>query len=130
MALDMAPPGGRSAGGSTAQRVIAAEKEYGASNYKPLDVVLARGEGAFVWDVQGNRYLDCLAGYSAINQGHCHPKIRDALIAQSSRLTLTSRAFRNDQLGPYCEELCTLTRSQKVLPMNTGVEAVETAIKV
>ncbi len=109
---------------------IAAENDYGASNYKPLDVVLSRGEGVYVWDVEGNRYLDCLAGYSAINQGHCHPKIRDAMVEQASRLTLTSRAFRNDQLGPFCEELCRLTNSTKVLPMNTGAEAVETAIKV
>src|SRR5271166_3965203 len=129
MAFDIAPPvAPRSY--ATPQDYIAAEKDYGASNYKPLDVVLSRGEGVYVWDVEGNRYLDCLAGYSAINQGHCHPKIRDALVAQASRLTLTSRAFRNDQLGPFCEELCTLTQSTKVLPMNTGAEAVETAIKV
>jgi len=115
---------------SASQDFIEAENEYGASNYKPLDVVLSRGEGVWVWDVEGNRYLDCLAGYSAVNQGHCHPKIRDALIAQASRLTLTSRAFRNDQLAPFCEELCKLTHSHKVLPMNTGAEAVETAIKV
>ena len=112
------------------QDFIEAETEYGATNYKPLDVVLSRGEGIWVWDVEGNRYLDCLAGYSAVNQGHCHPKIREALVTQASRLTLTSRAFRNDQLAPFCEELCTLTRSHKVLPMNTGAEAVETAIKV
>jgi ornithine--oxo-acid transaminase len=93
-------------------------------------VVLSRGEGVWLWDVDGNRYLDCLAGYSAVNQGHCHPKIRDALVEQASRLALTSRAFRNDQLGPFCEELCRLTRSTKVLPMNTGAEAVETAIKI
>ena len=99
MAFDIAPPiAPRSY--STPQDYIAAEKDYGASNYKPLDVVLSRGEGVYVWDVEGNRYLDCLAGYSAINQGHCHPKIRDAMVAQASRLTLTSRAFRNDQLGP------------------------------
>ena len=129
MAFDIAPPiAPRSY--AVPQDYIAAEKDYGASNYKPLDVVLSRGEGVHVWDVEGNRYLDCLAGYSAINQGHCHPKIRDALVAQASRLTLTSRAFRNDQLGPFCEELCTLTNSTKVLPMNTGAEAVETAIKV
>jgi ornithine--oxo-acid transaminase len=115
---------------SASQDFIEAETEYGASNYKPLDVVLSRGEGIWVWDTEGNRYLDCLAGYSAVNQGHCHPKIRDALIAQASRLTLTSRAFRNDQLAPFCEEICKLTRSHKVLPMNTGAEAVETAIKV
>jgi ornithine--oxo-acid transaminase len=109
---------------------IAAENEYGASNYKPLDVVLSRGEGVWLWDVDGNRYLDCLAGYSAVNHGHCHPKIREALVAQASQLALTSRAFRNDQLGPFCEEVCRLTRSTKVLPMNTGAEAVETAIKI
>jgi ornithine--oxo-acid transaminase len=115
---------------SSSQDFIEAENEYGASNYKPLDVVLSRGEGIWLFDVEGNRYLDCLAGYSAVNQGHCHPRIRDALAAQASRLTLTSRAFRNDQLAPFCEELCQLTRSHKVLPMNTGAEAVETAIKV
>ncbi|MGA7327292.1 MAG: ornithine--oxo-acid transaminase [Rhodomicrobium sp.] len=115
---------------STGQDYIDAENEYGANNYKPLDAVLCRGEGVWVWDVEGNRYLDCLAGYSAVNQGHCHPKIREALVAQASRLTLTSRAFRNDQLALFCEEICTLTRSHKVLPMNTGAEAVETAIKV
>ena len=129
MAFDIAPPA-TPRSYETPQDYIAAEKDYGASNYKPLDVVLSRGEGVYVWDVEGNRYLDCLAGYSAINQGHCHPKIRDAMVAQASRLTLTSRAFRNDQLGPFCEELCTLTQSTKVLPMNTGAEAVETAIKV
>ena len=129
MAFDIVPPAAPRFY-ETPQDYIAAEKDYGASNYKPLDVVLSRGEGVYVWDVEGNRYLDCLAGYSAINQGHCHPKIRDAMVAQASRLTLTSRAFRNDQLGPFCEELCTLTQSTKVLPMNTGAEAVETAIKV
>ena len=129
MAFDIAPPSAPRSY-ATPQDYIAAEKDYSASNYKPLDVVLSRGEGVYVWDVEGNRYLDCLAGYSAINQGHCHPKIRDAMVAQASRLTLTSRAFRNDQLGPFCEELCTLTQSTKVLPMNTGAEAVETAIKV
>ncbi len=129
MAFDIAPPAAPRTF-SSPQDFIAAENEYGASNYKPLDVVLSRGQGVWVWDVEGNRYLDCLAGYSAVNQGHCHPKIRDALVAQASRLTLTSRAFRNDQLGPFFEELCTLTRSTKALPMNTGAEAVETAIKV
>jgi ornithine--oxo-acid transaminase len=129
MAFDIAPPiPPRSF--SSPQDFIAAENEYGASNYKPLDVVLARGEGVWLWDVEGNRYIDCLAGYSAVNQGHCHPKIRDALVEQASKLALTSRAFRNDQLGPFCEELCTLTRATKALPMNTGAEAVETAIKI
>jgi ornithine--oxo-acid transaminase len=129
MAFDIAPPIPPRSFASP-QDFIAVENEYGASNYKPLDVVLARGEGVWVWDIEGNRYLDCLAGYSAVNQGHCHPKIRDALVEQASRLALTSRAFRNDQLGPFCEELCTLTRSTKALPMNTGAEAVETAIKI
>ncbi len=129
MAFDIAPPIPPRSFASP-QDFIAAENEYGATNYKPLDVVISRGEGVWLYDVEGNRYLDCLAGYSAINQGHCHPKIRDALVAQASRLTLTSRAFRNDQLGPFCEDLCRLTRSTKVLPMNTGAEAVETAIKV
>jgi ornithine--oxo-acid transaminase len=109
---------------------LALEAEYGARNYKPLDVVLTRGAGVYVWDVDGRRYLDALSAYSAVNQGHCHPRIREALVAQASRLTLTSRAFRNDQLGLFYEELCTLTRSHSVLPMNTGVEAVESALKV
>ena len=109
---------------------LALEAEYGARNYKPLDVVITRGEGVHVWDVDGRRYLDCLSAYSAVNQGHCHPKIREAMIAQAGRLTLTSRAFRNDQLGLFYEELCTLTRSHSVLPMNTGVEAVESSLKV
>jgi ornithine--oxo-acid transaminase len=109
---------------------LALEAEYGARNYKPLDVVLTRGEGVYVWDVDDRRYLDCLSAYSAVNQGHCHPRILEAMIAQAGRLTLTSRAFRNDQLGLFYEELCTLTRSHSVLPMNTGVEAVESALKV
>ena len=109
---------------------LALEAEYGARNYKPLDVVLTRGEGVYVWDVDGNRYLDGLSAYSAVNQGHCHPRILEAMIAQAHRLTLTSRAFRNDQLGLFYEEVCALTRSHSVLPMNTGVEAVETALKV
>lgn len=105
------------------------EERYGAHNYKPLDVVLHRGEGVWVWDVEGNRYLDCLSAYSAVNQGHCHPRIVKAMVEQASLLTLTSRAFRNDQLGRFYEEVCTLTHSHKVLPMNSGAEAVETAIK-
>jgi ornithine--oxo-acid transaminase len=110
--------------------LIALEGRYGAKNYKPLDVVLTRGEGVYVWDVEGNRYLDCLSAYSAVNQGHCHPKILEAMVAQAGRLTLTSRAFRNDQLAPFYEELCALTGSHKALPMNSGAEAVESAIKV
>src|SRR5580704_17640980 len=114
----------------TTEDFIAQEKALGAMNYKPLDVVLARGEGVYVWDVEGRRYLDCLSAYSAVNQGHCHPKILAAMTGQASRLTLTSRAFRNDQLAPFYEELCTLTRSHKALPMNSGAEAVESALKV
>ena len=105
------------------------ENEFGAHNYKPLDVVLSRGEGVWVWDVDDNKYLDCLSAYSAINQGHCHPKIIQTMIAQAQKLTLTSRAFRNDQLGLFYQELCELTNSHKVLPMNSGAEAVETVIK-
>ena len=105
------------------------ESELGANNYKPLDVVLSRGEGVWVWDTDGNRYMDCLSAYSAVNQGHCHPKIKQALIEQAGKLPLTSRAFRNDQLAPFYEEICALTNSHKVLPMNSGAEAVETAIK-
>jgi ornithine--oxo-acid transaminase len=110
--------------------LIALEGLYGAKNYKPLDVVLTRGRGVYVWDVAGNRYLDCLSAYSAVNQGHCHPKILEAMVEQASRLTLTSRAFRNDQLAPFYEELCALTGSHKALPMNSGAEAVESAVKV
>jgi hypothetical protein len=110
--------------------LIALESLYGAKNYKPLDVVLTRGSGVHVWDVDGNRYLDCLSAYSAVNQGHCHPKILAAMTEQAGRLTLTSRAFRNDQLAPFYEELCALTGSHKALPMNSGAEAVESAIKV
>ncbi|MCF8104476.1 MAG: ornithine--oxo-acid transaminase [Desulfohalobiaceae bacterium] len=105
------------------------EERYGAHNYKPLDVVLTRGRGVWVWDVDGNKYLDCLAAYSAVNQGHCHPRIMQAMLDQAHKLTLTSRAFRNDQLGPFYEELCALTNSHKVLPMNSGAEAVESVIK-
>jgi ornithine--oxo-acid transaminase len=110
--------------------LIALESLYGAKNYKPLDVVLTRGQGVHVWDVEGKRYLDCLSAYSAVNQGHCHPKILEAMVEQAGRLTLTSRAFRNDQLAPFYEELCALTGSHKALPMNSGAEAVESAIKV
>jgi ornithine--oxo-acid transaminase len=108
---------------------IELEEQYGAHNYKPLDVVLSKGEGVWVWDADGNRYMDCLSAYSAVNQGHCHKKILQTLMDQAQKLTLTSRAFRNDQLGPFYKELCELTRSHKVLPMNSGAEAVETAIK-
>ena len=113
-----------------ANQHIQLEDKFGAHNYKPLDVVLNRGEGVWVWDVDGNKYLDCLSSYSAVNQGHCHPKILKTMIDQSRKLTLTSRAFRNDQLGLFYQELCELTNSNKVLPMNSGAEAVETVIKV
>ncbi|MGA1801996.1 ornithine--oxo-acid transaminase [Rhizobium sp. HT1-10] len=109
--------------------LIATEQRLGAHNYKPLDVVLARGEGVYVWDTDGNRYLDCLSAYSAVNQGHCHPKILAAMTEQAAKLTLTSRAFRNDQLAYLYEELAALTGSHKILPMNSGAEAVETAVK-
>lgn len=108
---------------------IGLENTFGAHNYEPLDVVLQRGQGVWVWDVEGNKYLDCLSAYSAVNQGHCHPKIIAALVEQAKKLTLTSRAFRNDQLGPFYKEICELTSSHKVLPMNSGAEAVETVIK-
>ena len=108
---------------------IELEDNYGAHNYKPLDVVLSRGQGVWVWDVEGKKYLDCLASYSAVNQGHCHPKIMETMREQAGKLTLTSRAFRNDQLGLFYKELCELTNSHKVLPMNSGAEAVETVIK-
>jgi ornithine--oxo-acid transaminase len=108
---------------------IELEEKYGAHNYEPLDVVLSRGQGVWVWDVEGKKYLDCLSSYSAVNQGHCHPKIMQTMIEQCRKLTLTSRAFRNDQLGLFYEELCKLTNSHKVLPMNSGAEAVETVIK-
>ena len=112
-----------------AAELINLEDRYGAKNYKPLDVVLSKGKGIWVWDVDGNKYMDCLSAYSAVNQGHCHPKIRQAMLEQSEKLTLTSRAFRNDQLALLYEELCKLTDSHKVLPMNSGAEAVETVIK-
>jgi len=112
-----------------AQDLIQTEMSLGAHNYKPIDVVLSRGEGVWLWDIDGNRYLDCLAAYSAVNQGHCHPRIMAAMTEQAGKLTLTSRAFRNDQLAPFYEEIAQLTGSHKVLPMNSGAEAVETAIK-
>ncbi len=111
------------------QDYILLEDQFGAHNYKPLDTVLERGEGIWVWDVEGTRYMDCLSAYSAINQGHCNPRIMDAMLEQSKKLTLTSRAFRNDQLGPFSKELCDLTNSHKILLMNSGSEAVETALK-
>ena len=108
---------------------IAMEEKFGAHNYKPLDVVLKRGQGVWVWDVDDRKYLDCLSAYSAVNQGHCHPAIMQTMVEQAHNLTLTSRAFRNDQLGLFYSELCAMTNSHKVLPMNSGAEAVETVIK-
>jgi ornithine--oxo-acid transaminase len=108
---------------------IATEARFGAQNYEPLSVVLSRGEGVWVWDTQGNRYLDCLSAYSAVNQRHCHPKILAAIVEQAGKLTLTSRAFHNDQLGSFYEQIAELTGSHKILPMNSGAEAVESAIK-
>jgi len=108
---------------------VGIESELGAHNYKPLDAILTRGEGVWVWDTDGNKFLDCLSAYSAVNQGHCHPKILQAMVDQASRLTLTSRAFRNDQLALFYEDICALTGSHKVLPMNSGAEAVESALK-
>jgi ornithine--oxo-acid transaminase len=112
------------------QDYIALENQYGAKNYKPLDVVLERGQGIWVWDVEGNQYLDFLSAYSAVNQGHAHPRILQAMIDQASRLPLTSRAFRNNQLPLLAKQLCELTGYQRMLPMNSGAEAVETAIKM
>jgi len=114
---------------NTTAALIETEYRLGAHNYKPLDVVLSRGEGVYVWDMEGDRYLDCLSAYSAVNQGHCHPKILKAMMEQAQKLTLTSRAFRNDQLAHFYEEIAALTGSHKVLPMNSGAEAVETAVK-
>ncbi|WP_242093732.1 ornithine--oxo-acid transaminase [Aestuariivivens sediminicola] len=114
----------------TSQHAIALENRYGAQNYHPLPVVLTRGEGVYVWDVEGKRYYDFLSAYSAVNQGHCHPKIISALRQQAERLTLTSRAFYNDQLGMYEKYITQYFGFDKVLPMNTGAEAVETAIKL
>src|SRR3954470_22418710 len=106
------------------------EEKYGAHNYHPLPVVLQKGEGVYVWDVDGKRYYDFLSGYSAVNQGHCHPKIIAAFMLQAQLLTLTSRAFYSDALGEYAEFITSYFGYDKVLPMNTGVEAVETAIKL
>ncbi|MER3465166.1 MAG: ornithine--oxo-acid transaminase [Chitinophagaceae bacterium] len=106
------------------------EDQYGAHNYHPIPVVLNKGRGVFMWDVEGKRYYDFLSGYSAVNQGHCHPKIIDALIEQAQQLTLTSRAFHSDALGEYEKYITNLFSYDKVIPMNTGVEAVETAIKL
>lgn len=111
------------------QDFIELDDTYGAHNYHPLDVVVERAEGVWVYDVDGNKYLDFLSAYSAVNQGHNHPKIAKAMLEQMDRVTLTSRAFRNDQMGPFLKELCEITKYEMALPMNTGAEAVETAMK-
>ena len=115
---------------NSSKEAIALEDKYGAHNYHPLPVVLAKGQGVHVWDVEGKQYYDFLSAYSAVNQGHCHPKIIDALKTQAETLTLTSRAFHNDVLGPYEKYLTEYFGFDKVLPMNTGAEGVETAIKI
>lgn len=112
------------------QYYIELEDRYGAHNYHPMPVVLAKGEGVFVWDVEGNRYYDFLSAYSAVNQGHCHPRIIEALVQQATELTLTSRAFYNNALGEYEQFITNLLGYDKVLPMNTGVEGGETALKL
>jgi ornithine--oxo-acid transaminase len=114
---------------TTAPDYLSEVDRYSAHNYHPLPLVLERGEGAWVWDVEGKKYLDCLAAYSAVNQGHRHPAIIAAAKAQLDRITLTSRAFHNDQMGPFLHDLCELTGYERALPMNSGAEAVETALK-
>jgi ornithine--oxo-acid transaminase len=114
----------------SSQEAIALEDKYGAHNYHPLPVVLAKGEGVFLWDVEGKRYYDFLSAYSAVNQGHCHPRIKNALFEQAGTLTLTSRAFYNDVLGPFEQYITEYFGFEKVLPMNTGAEGVETALKI
>ncbi|KGL60875.1 ornithine--oxo-acid transaminase [Polaribacter sp. Hel1_33_49] len=114
----------------TSEEAIALENNYGAHNYHPLPVVLSRGEGVYVWDAEGKKYYDFLSAYSAVNQGHCHPKIIDAMVQQAKTLTLTSRAFYNDMLGKYEKFATQLFGFDKLLPMNTGAEAVETALKL
>lgn len=108
---------------------IAVEKQYGANNYRPLPVVLTRGEGVYVWDDQGNRYLDMMSAYSAVSHGHCHPRLVKTLTEQANQLAMVSRAFYNDQLGAFLKKICEVTGQEKALPMNTGAEAVETALK-
>ena len=111
------------------KKSIELEDKYGANNYHPLDVVISKAKGSWVWDCEGNKYLDYLSAYSAINHGHLHPEIIKIMIEQGKRLTLTSRAFRNDQLGQFYEKICEATGYDMFLPMNTGAEAVETALK-
>jgi ornithine--oxo-acid transaminase len=111
------------------RELVEEAERYSAHNYHPLPLALSRGEGVWVWDVEGRRYMDMLSAYSALNQGHRHPRLVEALVEQAGRVTLTSRAFHNDQMGPFLRELCELTGYEKALPMNTGAEAVETALK-
>jgi ornithine--oxo-acid transaminase len=121
---------GEPTGGPKRQHDIIAQAErWSARNYQPLPVVISRAEGVWAWDSDGRRYLDCLSGYSSLNQGHRHPRIIEALIQQAGRVTLTSRAFHNDRMGPFLEKLCRLSGMDMALPMNTGAEAVETAFK-
>jgi len=115
---------------SLSQQIIDKEAQYGAHNYHPLPVVLSRGEGVYVWDVEGKKYFDFLAGYSAVNQGHCHPKILETFIAQAHKMTLSSRAFHNEVFGEYAEFITQTFGFDKVLPMNSGAEAVETSLKL
>ena len=115
---------------SLSESLIALEDAHGAHNYAPLPVVLSRGRGVHVWDVEGKKYLDFLSAYSAVNQGHSHPKIIDALVKQAQELTLTSRAFHNDVLGEYAEFVTRMFGYDRVMPMNTGVEGGETAVKL
>ena len=114
----------------SSQEAMALENKYGAQNYHPLPVVLSKGEGVYVWDVEGKKYYDFLSAYSSLNQGHCHPKIDNAMNEQAQRLTLTSRAFYNDMLGRYEKYATEYFKFDKMLPMNSGAEAVETALKL
>jgi ornithine--oxo-acid transaminase len=114
----------------TSRQAMELEEKYGAHNYHPIPVVITRGEGVFVWDAEGKRYYDFLSAYSAVNQGHCHPRIIGALIEQANRLTITSRAFYNDCLGQFAEFASEYFGYDKLLPMNTGAEGVETAVKL
>ncbi|WP_437183303.1 ornithine--oxo-acid transaminase [Shouchella miscanthi] len=114
---------------SKSTEIIKKTEQYGANNYHPLPIVISKAEGVWVWDAEGNRYLDMLSAYSALNQGHCHPKLIQTLKDQAERVTLTSRAFHNDQLAPFYEKVASLTNKEMILPMNTGAEAVETALK-
>ena len=115
--------------GLSSQDYIELEDIYGSHHYKPLDVVIDRGDGVWVYDVEGKKYLDCLSAYSAVSQGHCNPRIMQAMVEQMHKVTLTSRAFYNDQLGPFLQQLCELLGYDRALPMNSGAEAVETAVK-